>query len=280
MKTSSFSFFVRSKTWKSIQSLKPRLILHLRRFWKVRNVYQCLDNEPAGLLFQKSPKDALDTLSEKMKLNNSIVLHQNDLSKYQRDTEIVNKIFTEINDKIIIVEIFAKKGEVKVEFSENMKYGIILENQTTSEVSYVDKETESESKIHYLIASKSTPYKVSVILYRPENFEKDDVLLNIYYSINYESSSQDIVTQNLEFTKVEDKVSVRQIFIYSSIVIAGIILLVFLFVLIRYLKKKQEKSKKKSRKKRRRKKKRKNKYFETNSNIQNDTQTAQFNDNL
>ena len=179
-----------------------------------------------------------------MESDTSIVYSEHNLNLYTKDTEFNLELFEVSNEIIAIFELFTDTGETIVEFDQNMKFGIVLENLMNTNLQYIAKESENEGKIFYLVGSESIGYKISFILFRPSNLINEKVIVKVKYSKKYDSSSNQIEFRDMTLPQTDDSISVNEIIMYSLIGVGAIILILCLCLLIRYLKNKKKTDKK------------------------------------
>jgi hypothetical protein len=198
----------------------------------------------AKVILENDPETALNTLFDAMESDTSIVYSEHNLNLYTKDTEFNLELFEVSNDIITIFELFTDTGETIVEFDQNMKFGIVLENLMNTNLQFLAKKSENEKKIFYRVGSESIGYKISFILFRPSNLINERVIVKVKYSKKYSSSSNQIEFRDMTLPETDDSISVNEIIMYSLIGIGAIILILCLCLLIRYLKNKKKTDKK------------------------------------
>ena len=195
----------------------------------------------ASTILSNEASKAIDLLYDTSETDSSIVLSFNDLSHYLQDTEFEKILFSTSDEIIVLLELYTNEGEIRVDFDQNIRFGIIVENNKTSQIKYIRKEAVTANTINYSFGSTSTPFTVYIILFRPEKLKNEEVKVDIQYMKEFESSKEeDVVTRNLEIPETDnnDKISVGQIMIYCLIGVGALLAIIGLFLLIRYSKNK------------------------------------------
>ena len=145
-------------------------------------------------------------------------------------------IFEKPEHKIVILEITITKGQLIIDFDQEIYYGVILKHENSEvddDMQYIFVQSEKPKRLNIVMGSESAEFTAMMILFKPEVLQTESLKAQIEFTNDFKYSGDNAVYwEDLN----DSKVSMTSIVIYSLIGLGGLIFIICLILLICCLK--------------------------------------------